>query len=545
VHDPLLISSGTGWLAHQYHNTRQAHDASRTCNCLDYSYSIPFLTQTFVSEVQSVTRSPKSQYTISNQSTINAMSWSTLSEDLWKRIMEYVPLDERLKSCSQVNSTLHKAAAAATCVVTARDVHSLPALCQWMTLHGRHLTSLQLSFSGGTLTQLPCPNLRELDLGYMQVQLSASSTQLGVLHSCTRLTKLTLVYCRLTDGQSSLAALSLVGLQHLTIDGVDSGSFDDSCMPSTVLQHLTQLTHLSLDSVDQLLNADSLQQTSCLVNLQELNISGSTITLSPSTTPGLSRLTALRQVRLQHASLDPSILQDCTQLQGLELLGVAIISAGSAAALHSLLGCLQQLQSLKLFALECDWPAATAAYSSLTASSHLDKLELHIDNLPPGIWPHIFPPDRQLPALQQWKMWNNVDVSQLPPAAALGTDDISCLVNCCPGLHTINIDVQPNAQLSALAKASGLTSLWVSGLHSEGFESLRALSGLVSLQELTVDLGGPITPQDLLCLTALTGLTKLRVDPVMMPDFEGAGDVELGLYQVCMYVLVLCKCCLL
>jgi len=123
-------------------------------------------------------------------------------------------------------------------------------------------------------------------------------------------------------------------------------------------------------------------------------------------------------------------------------------------------------------------------------------------------------------------------------AAAAGTDDISRLVSCCPGLHRINIEVQPGAQLSDLAKATGLTHLSVSGLREETFESLRALSGLVSLQELSVHLGGPIAPQDLLCLTTLTGLTRLLVDPSQLPEFEGAGDVELQLRQVCTIVRV-------
>jgi len=70
-------------------------------------------------------------------------------------------------------------------------------------------------------------------------------------------------------------------------------------------------------------------------------------------------------------------------------------------------------------------------------------------------------------------------------------------------------------------------------LLKEGFQSLRSLSGLVSLQELGVDLGGPITPQDLLCLTALAHLTRLCVDQGTAPEFEGAVGVVVDLTQVC------------
>jgi len=304
--------------------------------------------------------------------------------DVWKHILVNIPLKHRLGSCSRVNTTLYRAAAAATQQIKLDleepDVQRLPGLSQWMLQHGEHLTSLQLSAfnaeSGRTLTQLPCPKLRELDLRCIQVQLSGSSTHPGVLHSCTWLTKLFLVSCRFADGHSSLAVLSsLVGLQHLTIIGVVSKSTDGGFLPSTALQHLTQLTALHLNSAGQLLNADSLQHVSCLVNLQELGLFDSTVPLSPSTTPGWSRLTALRKVYLQCVSVDPSILQDCTQLQDLGLQSVAIISAGGAAALHSLLGRLQQLQCLCLAELQYDWPVAAAAYSSLTASSDLHTLE--------------------------------------------------------------------------------------------------------------------------------------------------------------------------
>jgi len=467
------------------------------------------------------------------------MSWSTLSEDVWKHILQHVPLTQRLKSCSRVNQTLHRAAAAATQQIKLdlreAGVQCLPGLCQWMLQHGQHVTSLRLSafgtLFGGALAKLLCPNLRELDLNYMRVQLSASSTQPGVLHSCTRLAKLLLQYCHFADGHSSLSALSaLVEMQHLTLMGDVSESTNGGFLPSTVLQHLTQLTYLSLRHVGRLLNADSLKHTSCLVNLQELHIYHSTASLSPSTVPGLSRLTALRKVHLLSANLDPSILQDCTQLQDLELNYVAIISAGGAAALHNLLGRLQQLHSLKLFELGYDWPVAAAAYSSLTASSALQKLHLTVDDMPAGVWLHVFPPDRQLPALQELSMfWYGGDEPGPPAPAAPGTADISCLANCCPGLCSISICALPNTQLAALANTSGLTSLSVSGLQAEGLESLRALSGLAGLQELGLDFGGDITPQDLLCLTALTGLTMLSINPGTAPEFEGDNDVNVTL----------------
>jgi len=478
------------------------------------------------------------------------MSWSTLSEDLWKRILEYVPLEDRLRSCSVVNTTLHRAAAAATRAVTADDVafseQALPGLCQWMTHHGQHLTSLQLSGSGDEqLTQLPCPNLRQLDLAYIKVQLDSSSTPPGVLHSCTRLTWLRLDSCYFTNTDenygSSLAALSaLVELQHLALlENRDAGGSE--WMPSTVLKQLPHLTYLRVrDQNVDMLGTRSLQHVSCLTKLQRLHLAGfraqqRRVCLSPSTTPRLNRLTALRQVTLENVSLDPTILQDCTQLHVLKLLRVPIIAAGGAAAraaaLHSLFDRLQHLQSLELHQLHR--PAAAAAYTSLTASSALQALHLTVDDMPAGVWPHVFPPDRQLPALQELTLrWYHMDAWHPPPAAAMGTNDLGCITVCCRELRGISISVQPDTQLAALAKASGLTRLSVSGLYADGFQSLKALSGLVSLQELSVDLGGAITPSNLLCWTALRPLTRMSINPVMLPEFEGAYDVPLALAQV-------------
>jgi len=75
-----------------------------------------------------------------------AMSWSTLSEDVWKHILQYVPVSDRLQSCSRVNTTLYRAAAAATQHIRKSyqgDAY-VQLLGQWMQQHGQHLTSLQL-----------------------------------------------------------------------------------------------------------------------------------------------------------------------------------------------------------------------------------------------------------------------------------------------------------------------------------------------------------------------------------------------------------------
>jgi len=468
------------------------------------------------------------------------MSWSSLSEDVWSRTLHFLPYSERLGSCSRVSWTLYRAAAAATQEVrlSGCSAQRSMGLQEWMLHHGHHITSVDLSAGSETLTQLPCPNLRHLKLTFMTMQLGASSTQPGVLHSCMGLTKLHLIAC-VHAGQNGLAPLSaLVSLQHLELH-ISNNNRARGQMPSTVLQHLQGLTYLALrDHTAPLLTTRSLEHISCLVNLQELHID-SKVLLSPSTTPGISRLTALTALSMERGQLDPVCLQDCTQLQELVLTAVTITSAAGAdgaaqqAALHNLVGRLQQLQSLRLCELQYDWHVAAAAYSSLTTSSKLQRLFLTVGDLPPGIWRHVFPPDRQLPALQEFVVrFNSWIATEPPPPAALTTDDISCLVSCCPGLRNVDIDVQPGSQLAVFAQAAGLTSLSLVFLHAEDFDSLRALSGLIGLQGLYVGLAGPITPCDLLRLTALTGLTALSIDTGTAPEFEGADDVDLSLTLV-------------
>jgi len=167
----------------------------------------------------------------------------------------------------------------------------------------------------------------------------------------------------------------------------------------------------------------------------------------PQHNPRTEQLDSAAQVFLDGGKLDPIVLQDCTQLQILELSWVFPTSAGDAARLQllGLVGRLQQqLRCLRLKQLDNNWPAAgaaaaAAACANLTASSNLEELDLDIDtdDLPPGIWQHVFPPDRQLTALQKLSVscsdfWDPRDP---PPAAALGTAAITQLSNCCPELH--------------------------------------------------------------------------------------------------------------
>jgi len=468
------------------------------------------------------------------------MSWSLLSEDIWKHILQYVPLSDRLKSCSTVSSMLHRAAAAATREIQLeKTVQSSSSLWLRVLRHGQHLSSLRLRAPGETLTQLPCPNLLDLDLSGTPLHLGASSTDPGVLHSCSRLTRLRLSNCGYSGRCVGLPELRDLELMY----NHPRGGAADDLVPSTVLQQLQHLTRLHLQH-EVWPTMQSLQHVSCLTNLQHLLIFQEGLSLSPSTTPGTSSLTALRTIVFSQGELDPVVLQDCTLLEGLVLTRVTI-SAGGAAALqlHSLVGRLQQLRVLRFIEVR-NWPVAAsaaataaAAYASLTASNKLQVLKLNVDHFPPGVWQFMFSSDRQLPALEVLSVTRSEqwDVHGPQPAAALGTADLCCLASCCPGLQELHICLQPGAQLGSLAQLSALNMLGAEAVDAATLASLTALSGLRNLEWLCIIPGGPIVPTDLLCLTALTALTQLAVDTDAAPDLEDAADVHMSLYawQVC------------
>jgi hypothetical protein len=98
---------------------------------------------------------------------------------------------------------------------------------------------------------------------------------------------------------------------------------------------------------------------------------------------------------------------------------------------------LQQLTRLHLggtlTAVEGTIPAS--AYSALTASSRLQRLDMHSVTLPTGAWQHVFPDGRQLPYLQELLLQ---DIRQ-PGGVAASAPEGSRLVSCCPGLQYLYI----------------------------------------------------------------------------------------------------------
>ena len=454
--------------------------------------------------------------------------WSSLPDELWRLILTHVPLSERL-CCTRVSQRLCRAAAAATeelklclCSDLQRsddsedfqhwwpqdgDQQRSEGFQRWLQHNGQHLTSLEVSHLADALTQLPCQNLRQLCVEGSDVQLGPSSSQPGILHSCRGLTKL---HVRPSD---SLAALSAVpDLQHLELDvPYNHPDHHTLRLPGSVLMVLAQLTCLHLSGV--VVTAESLQHISALQHLQVLHLAKPEVSIiSPSNTPGLAQLTGLHTLHLSGANLDPAVLQDYTQLQHIKLDICALSGANSAAVLLSVLGRQLQLQDLELSRLQCDWPAAASAFTAITASSRLQGLTLVMDGLPAGIWQAVFNRQQQLPQLQSVMVGpggSHFADLQGPAATDFSQEDISMLVDCCPGLQRLDVDLQPGGvQLSALSQLTALTAL---SIHKATEVSVKSLSALLRLQELSVHAVQPVSAPAMAFLTALRQLRHLDV----------------------------------
>jgi hypothetical protein len=146
----------------------------------------------------------------------------SLPEGVLKLIMQHVPLSDRLSRCCLVNKKLHAAAVAATQQLelgaaawwppSANSVPvSAPELAQsalqWLGLYGQHLTRLQMQGIPQPLLQLPCPNLRQLELNMgCSVHLGPTADGWpGVIQGIPKLTRLELS-CNIIDAPEGFCA---------------------------------------------------------------------------------------------------------------------------------------------------------------------------------------------------------------------------------------------------------------------------------------------------------------------------------------------------
>ena len=179
---------------------------------------------------------------------------------------------------------------------------------------------------------------------------------------------------------------------------------------------------------------------------------------------GAHQLTRLDVSDYCHQDRDKSgepgrgVLAGKTQLQHLNLQrtygGIQLLSD---------LADLQQLTRLELrssfYATEDGNTSPAAAVAALTASSKLHHLDLESCTLPAGVWQHVFPAGRQLPALRTLHL---SEIRQ-PSGGKAPAPDGSLLVSCCPGLHRLRMGYlsYSAALLVPLQGLNRLHTLWL------------------------------------------------------------------------------------
>jgi hypothetical protein len=332
--------------------------------------------------------------------------------------------------------------------------------------------------------------LTTLELYQFGLQLQAQGGFTGLLGAaCLPLKQLRLHDCVLLDCSGTVvqlagwdqqgAAFSLLpDLQHLGLCNLYAQ--EGSSFGTNMLQHLQQLTYIEVvecEPVQARTVLQSLQPLTRLARLQ-LFVPNWHHSLEPGSPGSLIGAITLPSAQLTYLVLphffvcQPDVLAGKTMLQHLDLHHCYL-----RHDVERLLSELQQLTHLDLalgiLIYGNDWYAdnegnqPTAAFSALTASSHLRHLQVDISRcrLPAGVWQHMFPAGRQLPFLQSLDIFN---VQSAHPIESGGTPELSRLVRCCPGLRSLRM------------------------LHLKcGVEQLAALSELTGLSHTPCDCGFP------------------------------------------------------
>jgi Leucine-rich repeat (LRR) protein len=390
-------------------------------------------------------------------------------------------------SAARAHSRLHQAAVAALTSFTLdtsrinNHQQRLDSLVDvYLPRHGEHVDSISLGavhlrHLPTTLTQLTSLTARGTD-----IQLLPGCGFQGVLGAAVTppLKRLRLHECILMmDFEEGLtAALALLsGLEHLSLIDNSNMITDEEVAAGggNVLRKLPQLTHLELggvwqenystgiDTVDAVgANTFKLRDLTALTRLADLRLMlpGYPCCIKASM---LSNSQHLTHLQLQTNSgyelcFEPGALAGKTLLQHLELRYCYM--AGHASGVAQLLSELHQMQQLtcliikrSLYEQEGNPPAA--AYSALTTSSKLQRLEVSDGSFPAGVWQYVFPAGRQLPHL---RMLDISGMSGCPLTAAEG----SGLVRCCPVLQSLNMQrLQLACSPELLGALQGLSSL--------------------------------------------------------------------------------------
>lgn len=330
----------------------------------------------------------------------------------------------------------------------------------------------------------------------------------------------------------------------------DTGPYDLSFIQA-LHPHITALRNLQDLGLSFKLEApDSASSLEGLFNLplQHLHISeGRYLTMSDYTTlPGPSQpaaaLTGLTHLLLSNARVFPALLGSMASLRHVELDDCDLLpcAVGEGARLEGVdallgaLGRLSKLEHLDLRETPLFVPGPSPAvgpplgrYSALTASTQLSALWLwgangeggydgSLQPLRKGCIQHMFPPGRQLPALQTLCFIANSELiyGDGGVVGCMDGQDLESVISACPALGHLNLAgvVGVGSDLSPLLQVpASLTHLVIEGAAFGDDAARSVVSRLTQLHSLRWEACPGLTDEGVQHLTALQRLTYLGV----------------------------------
>ncbi len=326
---------------------------------------------------------------------------------------------------------------------------------------------------------MPDANLRavvEAELAACDPALTLSQDTLGLLRSI------------LADGTGLSPITNLTGLEHATnLEWLDLRV--NSITNVTPLSGLMNLTGLDLGSN----NITNITPLSALVNLERLSLYANTI----NGVSALSGMTSMRSLNLSVTGIsDISDLSGMTNLIGLYL-GTNNITD------ISVLSNFGSLESLNLYENRNDNSDGISDISALADLTSLTSLSLGINSIS-----------------------DISDLSALVNLEYLGIesnpiDDISTLTNL-SNLEALRLNFT-DIDDDDLTHLSGLTTLEVLSLRSNGLSDISDLSGLVNMEKLDISSG---SVSDITPLAGMVNMTHLSLSSNDIPDLTPLAGME-------------------
>lgn len=318
---------------------------------------------------------------------------------------------------------------------------------------------------------------------------------------------------------------ALPGLQHLTSLELSQGS-------TPQLSCLTNLEALCLDPADlERISAEMLgplSRLTCLRILNSVDIGGY---LEPSALAGKARLRHLQARRLFYAWDFGGAAETCTR---------------------AFLADLQQLQELTHLdlhgALRFNIGTTPAAcYSTITASTNLEHLDICCNKFPPSVWGEIFPTSKRMPRLKVLKVSRaHSDDRQSAVGEEWQAADVVQVARCCPALLHLEADgmTYDPEPFAALTQYSGLQHLVLGQIRAEWPLWWNAFLQLQGLKHLEFNLHARkpgitdwecvLARADALAhLTAVTQLTRLHLRGDILQTFECKVSTRTALLHPC------------